>query len=145
MGTHKIHIDNIIKEIHSIQKKKSSLALKESMLFWTESALWFSAKKIFFSKKIFQKKFQKKFESWKSFLRELNAPFFTVEDKVFLYKKWVNDLGYSSEDLAGIHKKKLRKAIPHANTRKTADMILLKARELSYNEFRLWLNRHSSA
>ena len=144
MPTHPTPIDNIIKEIHSIQKKKSSLALKESMLFWTESALWFSAKKIFFSKKFFQKKFEKKFESWKSFLRELKVPLFTVETKVTLYKKWINDLGYKPEDLADIPIQKLYRAIPHANTRKTAAKILVKARELSYSEFFLWLKKHST-
>ena len=133
MSTHSKPIDNIIKELASIQEKKSSLAIKDSELFLSEGALWFSAKEKFF---------QKKSESWASFLRKLKVPLDTVEDKVAIYKKWVNELGYSAKDLVGIHTKKLRRAIPHADTRKKAAKILVKARELSLSEFLLWLKKH---
>jgi len=87
MATHSKPIGNILKEIASIQEKKSSLALKESALFWRECGLWYKAKKDFFK--------QKKTGSWASFLRTLKVPLDTVEDKVAIYKKWVNELGYS--------------------------------------------------
>lgn len=133
MATHSKPIDNILKEIASIQENKASLALKESALFWSECTLWFSAKEKFF---------QKKQKSWVAFLRELKVPLGTVETKVTLYNKWINELGYNPQDLAGIPAKKLYRAIPHADSKKTAGMILLKARELSNKEFLLWLKKH---
>ena len=133
MASHSTQVDSIIKEIDSVQEKRSSLALKESVLFWSEYALWFRAKEKFF---------QKKQKSWIAFLRELKVPLGTVETKVTLYNKWNNELGYSPEDLAGIPAKKLYQAIPHADSKKTAGMILLKARELSNKEFLRWLKNH---
>ena len=133
MVSHPTQIGNIIKEIDLVQKKRSSRARKESALFWSECALWFSAKEKFF---------QKKQKSWVAFLRELKVPLGTVETKVTLYNKWINELGYNPQDLAGIPAKKLYRAIPHADSKKTAGMILLKARELSNKEFLLWLKKH---
>lgn len=134
MDTHTTQIDNIIKEINSVQEKRVSLALKESVLFWSESALWYKAKEAFFSRE--------KIESWASFLRKLKVPLFTVEFRVALYKKWIKNLGYTPKDLAGIHTKKLHRAIPYVATKKIAGRVLIKARELSYKEFLTWLNGH---
>jgi len=132
MATHSKPIDNIIKEIKSVREEKTSLARKESLLFWKEGGLWYKAKDTFFK--------QDKTESWASFLRKLKIPLVTIESKVNLYKKWIKELGYKPEDLAGIHTHKLYRAMPYVGTKKTASKVLVKARKLSYKDFITWLN-----
>lgn len=121
----------ISRGLKSVQVKRERLALDLNALFWKECGIWYEVKTEFFSKS--------KSKSWVSFLEDIGVPLFTAEFKVALYKKWIIELGYSPDDLNGIHTRKLHRAIPYADSKKSADLILKKARDLSLKDFLEWL------
>lgn len=119
------------KRLKSVQVKREHLELGINTLFWKECGIWYEVKTEFFS--------ERKSKTWVSFLRDIGVPLFTTEFKVALYKKWIIELGYSPDDLSGIHTRKLHRAIPYAESRKDANLILKKARDLSLQDFLEWL------
>ncbi|NIQ15748.1 MAG: hypothetical protein GTO02_15535 [Candidatus Dadabacteria bacterium] len=127
-------IQQIIKEIKSTQTDKDTLSKKQTNLFWKESALLHKLKEEIFSNPNETKK-------WKTFLEELSIPLDTADFKVSIYKKWVQDLGFSLTELKGIHTKKLHTAVHFIKSKKDAKRVLVKARVRSLNarEFTTWL------
>ena len=77
-------------------------------------------------------------KSWRSFVGEIDEPLSTVDFKVSLYKKWIVELGYTPQDLAGIHTRKLHRAIPYV-TKKNVEDILSQAKALSFSSFLAYL------
>lgn len=73
--------------------------------------------------------------SWRWFVKEIGHIIFTADYKTSVYKKWVIELGYKPEYLAGVHTRKLQLAIPYAKDRITADKIISEAKEVPFHEF----------
>lgn len=119
------------RRLKSVQVKREHLELNLNTLFWKECGIWYEVKTEFFR--------ERKSKTWVSFLSDIGIPLFTTEFKVALYKKWIIELGYSPDDLSGIHTRKLHRAIPYAESKKDADLILKKARDLSLQDFLEWL------
>lgn len=72
-------------------------------------------------------------------LREIGVPLHTADFKVSLYKKWVKELGYSVNELKLFNTRRLSRAISYTNSKKDAEKILKKARELNFDDFLGWL------
>jgi len=73
--------------------------------------------------------------AWSAYLREKSEPLSTAEFKIANHTKWIVELGYSKEDLRGIHVRKLHSAIPFATERAVADTLVEEAKRLPYSEF----------
>lgn len=118
----------LIREIKYLQQERENL-------LWHEGEIWYKLKE----EKLFRHAGGLQKISWKSFLAEMGVPLATVEYKIALYKKWINELGYSLDDLKGIHTRKLHRAIPYVNSKEKAEEVLKQARALPLNDFFDWL------
>ncbi len=120
-----------------INELKAVIHGREALL-WKEGKLWYDLKASNSFRSV-SKGIKEPHKTWKAFVNEMGVPLSTVEYKIALYKKWLKELGYSIDDLKGIHSWKLHSAIPYVDSRKDAEKVLEKARALSFNDFLDWM------
>jgi hypothetical protein len=117
------------------------ILLKEREIFWKESELLYKLKQTILT----QNRQEVVEQSWASFLRTQRIPLHTAEFKIALYKKWIKELGFMTNDLNDIGTRQLHRSIPYLHSRKDAVKVLRHARKLSFFNFLNWLGKIRSS
>ena len=108
---------------------------------WDEARLWYELRKDGTYKLVFGDVGQEgKRASWKAFIQEVGIPLSTVQMKLRIYQFWVIREGFDPKEIQDIHIRKLDRAIMYLLQKTTTvKQVLNHARELSHQDFVIWL------